>query len=310
MPEISRRVLWALEVSGDRAVLLSGHSQGSLIVTTVAARMPRLDRIRMITYGSQVRALYGRFFPAVFGPDVVGYAPTTGAMLLGRPEPDLRTAVSGAPAAPAGTLRARFAAVGPLGQPVPPYRPAGLPGLLRPGLRARRADPRGAARATWATPARRSRGTATTSTHRSTAGSVRDWTHEPYVDHPTAPPTCCRCRLPELGSAQAERAVDLQRSARAIAGQLNDSWARTPAGAPARRAPARGRRRRRRARRRGRRRSAPGRAGCRCRRWPARSAPASRSRRGTTTSGMPPVAVATTAVSQAIASRLTMPSGS
>ena len=32
----------------------------------------------MITYGSQIRALYGRIFPRVFGADVVGYQPTTG----------------------------------------------------------------------------------------------------------------------------------------------------------------------------------------------------------------------------------------
>ena len=41
-----------------------------------------------------------------------------------------------------------------------------------------------------------------------------------------------------------------------------------------------------------------------------RSAPAARSRRRSTTSGMPPTSLATTAAPQAIASRLTMPSGS
>lgn len=116
VPEISVRVLWALGISGTRAVVLSGHSQGSLIVATVAARLPRLDRIRMITYGSQVRALYGRFFPAVFGPEVVGYVATTGPSLLGRAQPDLQTTTDPtrpdrAPAAPPGSIRARLGAV-------------------------------------------------------------------------------------------------------------------------------------------------------------------------------------------------------
>ena len=109
VPEISRRVMWALEVSGPRSVVLSGHSQGSLVLTTVVARLPRLDRVRMITYGSQIRALYGRFFPAVFGPEVVGYESTTGPMLLGRPEPDLRTDLGPVPVAQPGTVRSRLA---------------------------------------------------------------------------------------------------------------------------------------------------------------------------------------------------------
>jgi hypothetical protein len=115
VPEISTRVVWALGLSGARSVVLSGHSQGSLIVTTVAARLPRLDRIRLITYGSQVRALYGRFFPSVFGPEVVGYDPTTGPSLLDRAEPDLQTSIDPGlvppPAAPPGSVRARLGAV-------------------------------------------------------------------------------------------------------------------------------------------------------------------------------------------------------
>jgi hypothetical protein len=108
VPEITRRVAWALEVSGDRAVVLSGHSQGSLIVTTVAARLPDLSRVRLITYGSQVRALYGRFFPAVFGPDVIGYETTTGPSLLNEAAPDLPTTLVVTPAPPAGTVRGRL----------------------------------------------------------------------------------------------------------------------------------------------------------------------------------------------------------
>lgn len=81
MPELRTRVGWALKTppDSDGVVILSGHSQGSLIVTAVISRLDEaeLARVRVITYGSQVRALYGRVFPRVVGPDVVGYAPTT-----------------------------------------------------------------------------------------------------------------------------------------------------------------------------------------------------------------------------------------
>jgi hypothetical protein len=112
VPEISVRVLWALALPGRRQVVLSGHSQGSLIVTTVAARLPRIDRLRLITYGSQVRALYGRFFPSVFGPEVVGYVPTTGPSLLDRGVPDLKTPTDATqvppPPAQADSVRSRL----------------------------------------------------------------------------------------------------------------------------------------------------------------------------------------------------------
>ncbi|MBV9831597.1 MAG: hypothetical protein JOZ82_08355, partial [Marmoricola sp.] len=185
VPEISRRVLWALEVSGDRAVVLSGHSQGSLIVTTVAARLPRLERLRMITYGSQVRALYGRFFPAVFGPHVVGYEPTTGPMLLGRAEPDLPTPLGAVPAAAAGTVRSRLSAVGhwvnlfrrtdPLGFRVFSDHDSALdvPTLEVP--LADMGDP--------GPPVKGHSDYQHTPEYRTVVGG---WTHEPYVDHPTS----------------------------------------------------------------------------------------------------------------------------
>jgi hypothetical protein len=119
VPEITARVRWAQQVSPGRLVVLSGHSQGSLIVATVAARLPNLDRVRIVTYGSQVRALYGRFFPRVFGPDVVGYEPTTGPARLHDAVPDVPPCPKGAPddvvhedapvaAAPPDSIRGRL----------------------------------------------------------------------------------------------------------------------------------------------------------------------------------------------------------
>lgn len=91
VPDLRTRVDWALKRSApDGLVILSGHSQGSLIVTAVAARLKPEDlrRIRIITYGSQVRALYGRMFPRVAGPGPIGYRPST-PTTLSNPFPDV-----------------------------------------------------------------------------------------------------------------------------------------------------------------------------------------------------------------------------
>jgi hypothetical protein len=87
--------------AGNR-VVLSGHSQGSVIVCAVLSRLPRADltRVRVITYGSQIRALYGRVFPAVFGPEQIGYEPTPGMTRLTRAEPDAPGTTSAATAPP------------------------------------------------------------------------------------------------------------------------------------------------------------------------------------------------------------------
>ncbi|GAA3531868.1 hypothetical protein AFL01nite_20410 [Aeromicrobium flavum] len=90
VPEITARVRWALGRQDDRIVVLSGHSQGSLICVSVVARLNGLaKRVRLLTYGSQVRALYGRVFPAAAGPDALGYEPTDGASRMRAARPDL-----------------------------------------------------------------------------------------------------------------------------------------------------------------------------------------------------------------------------
>lgn len=96
IPELQVRAHWVLDrpppPRGPRnQLILSGHSQGSLIVLATASRFgsEHLARTRMITYGSQIRALYGRIFPRVFGPEVVGNEPTKGTPSLRQPFPDL-----------------------------------------------------------------------------------------------------------------------------------------------------------------------------------------------------------------------------
>ena len=100
VPELGRRVRWVLHypadavAAGDRSgnlVVLSGHSQGSVIVCAVLSRLADEDlrRARVITYGSQIRALYGRVFPDVFGAAQIGYAGTRGPARLSDAFPDV-----------------------------------------------------------------------------------------------------------------------------------------------------------------------------------------------------------------------------
>lgn len=90
VPEITARVRWALSRDEDRVVVLSGHSQGSLICVAVASRLNGMaHQLRLLTYGSQIRALYGRVFPGAAGPAALGYVPTQGPALLGDAFPDV-----------------------------------------------------------------------------------------------------------------------------------------------------------------------------------------------------------------------------
>lgn len=90
VPEITRRVHWALGDESKRVVVLSGHSQGSLICIAVACRLNgRRHQVRLLTYGSQIRALYGRVFPAAAGPEQLGYVPTMGSSRMHDAWPDV-----------------------------------------------------------------------------------------------------------------------------------------------------------------------------------------------------------------------------
>jgi hypothetical protein len=82
VPEVTARAVAALE--DGRYVVLSAHSQGSTIAAAALLQLrdrPGVDytdwqRIRLICYGSQLRAWFGRLFPDLLGPDVLGHAPT------------------------------------------------------------------------------------------------------------------------------------------------------------------------------------------------------------------------------------------
>lgn len=89
VPEMTTRIKWGLEQGA--IVVVSGHSQGSLIAAATLIRLDpdHLDRVRFVTYGSQLRALYGRIFPAVLGPHVLGCAATDGTPTFSDPCPDV-----------------------------------------------------------------------------------------------------------------------------------------------------------------------------------------------------------------------------
>jgi hypothetical protein len=53
------------------SVTISAHSQGSVLAAASVARLPAGIRghLRLLTHGSPLGRLYGRFFPAFFGAD-------------------------------------------------------------------------------------------------------------------------------------------------------------------------------------------------------------------------------------------------
>jgi len=92
MPELIDRLDWLAPRDRD-VVVVSAHSQGSVIA---AALILQLDgrqrrRIRLLTYGSPLQRLYGRFFPAWFGPEALR---RVGAALPAR-QPAPEAAVNG-----------------------------------------------------------------------------------------------------------------------------------------------------------------------------------------------------------------------
>jgi hypothetical protein len=70
VPELTDRVLALTTAPGD-VVVLSGHSQGSVLAAATVLQLPDPSRTALLTYGSPLRRLYARFFPAYLGPDAL-----------------------------------------------------------------------------------------------------------------------------------------------------------------------------------------------------------------------------------------------
>ncbi|HEY5515448.1 MAG TPA: hypothetical protein VIK12_04510, partial [Pengzhenrongella sp.] len=82
VPELRGRVDRWLDASPDRRVVLSAHSLGAVLaVACLLAREeknPVRPRIGLVTYGTQLRPYFGRFFPELLGPETLGTAACSG----------------------------------------------------------------------------------------------------------------------------------------------------------------------------------------------------------------------------------------
>ncbi|MEZ0094694.1 hypothetical protein [Streptacidiphilus sp. EB129] len=81
VPDLEWRIRTWLNGDPARRLVLSGHSQGTVLAAAVVWQLDPGTRARvaLLTYGCPLRRLYGRFFPAFMGPDDLGrlhgYAP-------------------------------------------------------------------------------------------------------------------------------------------------------------------------------------------------------------------------------------------
>ncbi|WP_434096910.1 hypothetical protein [Streptomyces prasinus] len=73
VPDLTWRIETWTRATGGRLVL-SGHSQGSVLAAATAWQLTpsTRGRVALLTYGSPLERLYGRWFPAHFGPDALG----------------------------------------------------------------------------------------------------------------------------------------------------------------------------------------------------------------------------------------------
>ncbi|GGW28807.1 hypothetical protein [Streptomyces griseoloalbus] len=72
VPDLTWRIATWTRATGGRLVI-SGHSQGSVLAAAAAWQLAPSTRRRvaLLTYGSPLERLYGRWFPAHFGPDAL-----------------------------------------------------------------------------------------------------------------------------------------------------------------------------------------------------------------------------------------------
>ncbi|MER8045899.1 hypothetical protein [Streptomyces sp. NPDC094032] len=72
VPDLTWRMSSWTRRTGGRLVI-SGHSQGSVLAAAAVWQLPPATRARvaLLTYGSPLERLYGRWFPAYFGPEAL-----------------------------------------------------------------------------------------------------------------------------------------------------------------------------------------------------------------------------------------------
>ncbi|MFF8839278.1 hypothetical protein [Streptomyces sp. NPDC015130] len=72
VPDLTWRMSSWTRRTGGRLVI-SGHSQGSVLAAAAVWQLPPATRgrVALLTYGSPLERLYGRWFPAYFGPEAL-----------------------------------------------------------------------------------------------------------------------------------------------------------------------------------------------------------------------------------------------
>ncbi|MFH0518080.1 hypothetical protein ACHBTE_12975 [Streptomyces sp. M41] len=70
VPDLTWRMATWTRAKEGRRLVISGHSQGSVLAAAAVWQLRPSDRRRvaLLTYGSPLERLYGRWFPAYFGP--------------------------------------------------------------------------------------------------------------------------------------------------------------------------------------------------------------------------------------------------
>ncbi|MFB6643953.1 hypothetical protein ACFCYF_42740 [Streptomyces chartreusis] len=73
VPDLTWRMATWTRAGEGRRLVISGHSQGSVLAAAAAWQLTPADRKRvaLLTYGSPLERLYGRWFPAHFGQDAL-----------------------------------------------------------------------------------------------------------------------------------------------------------------------------------------------------------------------------------------------
>lgn len=70
VPDLAWRAAMWTDEKPDRRMVISGHSQGSVLAAAAIWQLDPLTRrqVGLLTYGCPLERLYGRWFPAYFGP--------------------------------------------------------------------------------------------------------------------------------------------------------------------------------------------------------------------------------------------------
>jgi hypothetical protein len=111
VPELADYTHEWLAGDDERVVVLSAHSLGGVLAVATIYALPKVDveRIKLLTYGVQLRTYFGRIFPELLGPRVLGTPPARAARLFAldpwAPKNNSSTTTSGGDTLPADSLR-------------------------------------------------------------------------------------------------------------------------------------------------------------------------------------------------------------